>query len=59
MHTGTGFANRQMHTGTGSALVCIIFQSVYDAWFQSVLRWTAETTANALKSYNAVMTTTA
>ena len=24
MHTGTGFANGQMHTGTGSALVIII-----------------------------------
>ena len=23
MHTGTGFANREMHTGTGSALVTI------------------------------------
>ena len=31
MHTGTGFANGQMHTCTGSAVVCIIVQSVYDA----------------------------
>ena len=27
MHTGTGFANGQMHTGTGSALVTSNYHS--------------------------------
>ena len=36
MHTGTGFANGQIHTGTGSALVCINYiiqttDNIYEA----------------------------
>ena len=31
MHTGTGFANGQMHTGTGSALVPIKAASLLGA----------------------------
>ena len=35
MHTGTGFANGQIHTGTGSAIVTISLHNNREIYVQS------------------------